>query len=266
MNLTMKKRLIFIGGCALAVLGFTGAGCERLPIADTTTSPSAEVTHIVMREVNPDDFSEDTTGDTFDVYLSDVGARAEVSETIIVDGLEPDATTMYFYADPATKMEYLFTYPNELAPEDRQQLPDDDPLQKAEHVIMALSMEKRPSGPSDQSLIELMLQPVLSFPTDQLQATASSTYSITDTYMGYPFVGEEAPGVERRTTINPDTNLPTRVELIDASSKEPIETFVIDTYVIEDQSQYAADFFSLDGWKKSLPGEDHYIAEEDITQ
>lgn len=262
----MKKRLLFIGGSALAVLAFTGSGCERLPIAETTTSPSYEVTHIVIGEVNPDDFSGNTTGDTFDVYLSETGTRAEISETIAVDGLQPDTTTVYLYADHATKMEYMFTYPNEITAEDRAHLPADHPLLNHEYIITALSMEQRPSGSSDQSLVELMLQPVLTFPKDKLQDSASEPYVITDTYKDFLYVSDEEPVIERRTTIDPNTNLPTLVELIDSSSKQSIETFAIDTYVIKDRSQYAADFFSLDGWKQSLPGEDHYIVEDDITQ
>lgn len=259
------KKLLPLSSLTIAGLLVMGMGCNRLPITEYNTNKSTQtVTHIVIHEANPDDISdESSSGDTFDVYLSETASRAEISETIQVDNLPADATTMYFFSDLTTGIEYMFVYPNNLTEADQVVLPADHTFKQGKNIITSLPIDKRPSGNPDQSLIELVLKPVLTFSKDQLQSGASEAYDITDDYTDE--FDENSP-LERRTTIDPSTNLPTQVQLLDKATGDSIETFVIDEYVIEDTSAYAPDFFTLDGWKKSLPGEDHVIVEDDILQ
>lgn len=259
------KKILLLSGFTIAGLLVMGTGCNRLPITESNTNtPVQTVTHIVMHEANPDDLdNESGSGDTFDVYLTDGISRTEISETIQVDDLPADATTMYLFSDLTTRFEYMFIYANELTEADRTALPEDNILNQDNDIITSLPIDKRPSGNADQSLIELVLKPVLTFPKDQLQTNATEEYVLTDDY--FEEFDENSP-LERRTTIDPKTNFPTQVQLVDKDTGDSIETFVIDEYVIEDATTYALDFFTLDGWKKSLPGEDHVIVEEDVTQ
>lgn len=264
-NIFMKKLLLL---SSLVIAGFLamGTGCNRLPITESNTDdPARKVTHIVMHEANQDDLDNgSTSGDAFDVYLADSGSRAEIYETIQVDNLPADATTMYFFSDLTTGIEYMFVYPNALTEADRAALPEDHPLKQGKNIITSLPINKRPSGNPDQSLIELMLEPILTFPKDKLRADALEPYLITDTYEAYAFASIDEPAVKRHTTIDPKTNLPTQVQLLDKDTGDSIETFVIDKYVIEDQNAVAEHFFTLDVWKESLPGNDYVIVEDDL--
>ncbi len=260
----MKKILLFSSFTLTALLAM-GTGCNRLPIVQSNTNaPATKVTHIVMREANPDDVGGTSSyGDSYDIYLTDTASRAEISETIQVDELPADTTTLYFFSDLTARQEYMFTYPNALTDADRAALPDEHPLKQGKNNIILLPIDKRPSGSTDKSFIELLLQPVLTFPTEQLRTNATEPYVITDDYIDE--LDENSP-LERRTSIDPKTNLPTQVQLLDKETGDSIETFVIDEYVVEAGSVYTNDFFTLEGWKKSLPGDDHVVVEEDISE
>lgn len=252
----MKKIYLILLGVFTGLL-LTGTGCEQL---SKPSEPIQPVTHITFRGINPDN---QATGDTFDVYLSDIGSRAEISETIHVDGLEPDTTTTYTFSDLATKQEYMFTYPNTLTEADLAVMPNDHPLKAGDNIIMQLSMADRPSGKPEISLIEFMIQPLLNIPEEQINSNATKPYVIVDEYIDE--FDENSP-LEQRLTINPVTNLPTQVEIIDRDGNTPIETFAVDTYEISDTTEYPDDFFTLDGWKQSLPGENHIVVKDDIWE
>lgn len=258
------KKILLLSSLAIAGILIMGTGCNRLPISQSNTNePAPTVTHIVMREVNPDDLTADSTGDTFNVYLGETASRAEIAETIQVGDLPADATTMYFFSDLTEQQNYMFTYPNEITEADRSTMPVDHPLNQGEDIIVSMPTDQLPSGSANISFIELLLQPVLNIPQDQFKPDATAPYVITDDYVDE--FDDNSP-LERRTTIDPKTNLPTQVQLLDKTTGDSIGTIAIDEYVIDDQSQYATDFFSIEGWKKSLPGKDHVIVEEDITQ
>lgn len=262
----MKKIGLLLSSYFILAVVLTGTGCVRSTSMETgNVNSNTIVTHIVMREVNPELISDKTAGDKFNIYLSDQGSRAEISEIISVSDLPPDTTTIYVFSDPTARMEYMFIYPNTIAEAQRAELPVDHPLKQGDNVITALDMSKRLSSDTDASLIELLLQPILTIPLDQIQSSATEPYIITDIYTDELYDDRDAQ-IERRATINPKTNLPTLVQLVDISSGETIESFVIEEYTVDDDLISPANFFTLEDWKESLPGENHLIIEDDITQ